>query len=117
MPLVQSALHQLGKPVDAALVHAVQEEGRDCVVLDECVEHLCGVDVWAVIEGERDCAWHGAVVDYGSDGDEGEAGTVGSVDGDGAELVVWSADYACLGKSCGEKWEEKSEWMHACMNE
>lgn len=106
MPLGQSALHQFRKPVDAALVHAVQEEGRNCAVRGECVEHPCGVDVWTVVEGERDCAWHGAVVDHGTDGDEGEARIVGSgegvVNGDGAELVVWLADYACLGESCGE---------------
>lgn len=99
MSLGQSALYQFRESLDAALVLAVQEEGCYCAVLGECVEHPCGVDVWAVVEGERDGAWHGALVDDGSDGDEGEAGGVG----DGAELVVWSTDDACLGESCGEE--------------
>lgn len=120
MSFIQGTLSQTGEVHDAAAptlhVHAVQEERCNCAVRGECVEDCCGVGVWAVVEGKGYRAGDGAVVDDGAGRDERESVLVvrkSVVERDGAELVVWSADYACLGDSrCCEQKRENVGWMH-----
>lgn len=85
MPFSQSTLSKFREILDPTaqtlLVHAIQEEGRDRAVRDERVEHCWRVDVRAVIEGEGDCAWDGAVVDDGADWDGREADAFASGEG------------------------------------
>lgn len=71
MTFIEGPLDNLRESLDAALVHAVEEECRDGTVCGEDIQHLGRVDVWPVVEGESDGAGDCAVGDDCSDWDAG----------------------------------------------
>lgn len=71
MTFIEGPLDNLRESLDAALVHAVEEECRDGAVCGEDIQHLGCVDVWSIVEGEGHGAGDCAVSDDCSDWDAG----------------------------------------------